>query len=72
MLAALIGILFTIIVVGVVLWAILEILKLIPMPAPFAAIVNIVVVLIVVLVAIWVVIQLLGVAGIHVGLPRLS
>lgn len=72
MISALVGILFAIIVVGVILWAILEVLKLIPLPPPLGSIVNIVVVLIVVLIALWIVAQLLGVAGIHVGFPRIS
>jgi hypothetical protein len=66
---ALIGIIFVLIIMGVVWWAIQQLLPLIPLGEPFATIVRILMVVILVLVVLWIIIVLLGVAGIHVGGP---
>lgn len=66
---ALIGILFTIVIIGVVWWAIQQLLPLIPLGEPFATIVRVILVVILVLIVLWIIIILLGVAGVHVPSP---
>jgi hypothetical protein len=66
---ALIGIIFVLIIMGVVWWAIQQLLPLIPLGEPFATIIRILMVVILVLVVLWIIIVLLGVAGVHVGAP---
>jgi len=56
----LIGIIIVLIVVGVIYWAITQLLPLIPLPAPFAQIIHVLLVLILVLVVLWVILQVLG------------
>ncbi len=66
MLGAIIGILLSLVVFGVILWAVEEILRHVPMPEFLRSIVHVVIVVLIVLVGVWVVIELLGVAGVHV------
>jgi len=66
---ALIGIIFVLIIMGVIWWAIQQLLPLIPLGEPFATIIRILMVVILVLVVLWIIIVLLGVAGVHVGAP---
>jgi len=66
---ALIGIIFVLIIMGVVWWAIQQLLPLIPLGEPFATIIRILMVVILVLVVLWIIVVLLGVAGVHVGAP---
>lgn len=68
MLGAIIGIIITLIILGVVWWAAQQLLALIPLAEPFATLVRICVTVLMVLVVLWVFIQLLGIAGIHVPL----
>lgn len=63
----LIGIIFVIIILGVVWWAINQLLPLIPLPEPFARIVHVLLIVILVLIVLWIIIVLLGAAGVHVG-----
>jgi hypothetical protein len=70
LIGTLIGIIFAIIIVGVVWWAINQLLPLIPLPEPFARIVHVLLVVILVLLVLWVIIMLLGAAGIHVSAFR--
>lgn len=65
----LIGIIFVLILLGVVYWAITQLLPLIPLPDPFARIVHVLMVVILVLVVLWVIVILLGAAGVHVAGP---
>lgn len=65
----LIGIIFLLIVLGVVWWAIMQLLPLIPLPEPFARIVYVLLVVILVLIVLWIIVVLLGAAGVHVGAP---
>ncbi len=68
MIGTLISIIFTLIILGVIWWAITQLLPLIPLPEPFAKIIYVLMVVIVVLVVLWVIASLLGVAG--GGFPR--
>jgi uncharacterized membrane protein YwzB len=72
MIGSLIGIIFALIILGVLWWAAQELLRLIPMGEPFATIVRVLMVVVLVLIVLWVLSLLLGVAGIHVqtALPR--
>jgi hypothetical protein len=60
MIGTLIGIIVLLIVVGVVYWAVQQLLPLIPLPEPFARIINVLLVLILVLVVIYVILAILG------------
>jgi hypothetical protein len=66
---ALVGIIFVLIVMGVIYWAVTQLLPLIPLPEPFARIVHVLLIVILVLIVLWIIIVLLGVAGIHVAGP---
>ncbi len=68
MISALVGIIITLIVVGVIYWAITQLLPLLPLPEPFARIIHVLLVVVLVLVVLWVIMQLLGVVGL--GSPR--
>ena len=68
MISALIGVVFVLIVVGVLYWAVTQLLPLIPLPEPIARIVHVLLVVILVLIVLWVIAQLLGFAGASV--PR--
>lgn len=72
MIGTLIGILFACVILGVIWWAIQQLLAIIPLGEPFATIVRILLVLITVVIALYVISMLLGMAGVHVPtLPRL-
>lgn len=60
MIGTLIGIIITLIILGVIWWAINQLLPLIPLPEPFARIVHILLIVILVLIVIWVILSLLG------------
>jgi hypothetical protein len=66
MIGTLIGLILTLVVVGVVIWGVLEILKTVPLPPQFAVVIRVLVVIVCVLVAVWVIAALLGVAGVPV------
>ena len=66
MIGALIGIIFTLIILGVVWWGIQQLLPLIPLGEPFRTIIRILLTIILVLVVLWIIVVLLGIAGIHV------
>jgi hypothetical protein len=69
MIGTLIGIVFTLIIVGVIWWGVQQLIGLIPMGEPFATIIRVLMVVIMVLIVLWVIAALLGVAGITVGWP---
>jgi len=74
MIGTLIGIIITLIVVGVIWWAIQQLLPLIPLPEPFHRIVYVLLVVVLVLIVIYVILQLLGPVislphWVHGGLP---
>ena len=61
----LISIIVTLIILGVVWWAIQQLLPLIPLPPPFATIIRVLLTVIMVLIVLWVMLTLLGYAGVH-------
>jgi hypothetical protein len=62
----LIGIIVVLIIIGVVWWAIQQLLPLIPLPEPFRRIIYVLMVLILVLIVLWIIMTLLTAAGVHV------
>ena len=66
MIGTLISVILLLIVCGVILWAIQQLLPLVPLPAPFHTIINVLITVIVVIVVVYIIAQLLGVA-----VPRL-
>jgi hypothetical protein len=71
MIGTIISIIVTLIIVGVIYWAITQLLPLIPLPEPFARIIHVLLVVLLVIVVLWVILQLLGaVGGIHVPIWR--
>jgi hypothetical protein len=65
----LISIIITLIIVGVIWWAIQQLLPLIPIGEPFLTIIRVLLTVVLVLIVLWVLLTLLGVAGVHVGSP---
>lgn len=66
MIGTLISIILTLIVLGVILWAVEQLLPLVPMPEPFARIIRVLIIVVVVLVVVYIIASLLGaVAPIH-------
>jgi Mg/Co/Ni transporter MgtE len=63
MIGTLIGIILLLIVCGVIIWAIQQLLPLIPLPAPFHTIIHVLLVVIVVLVVVYIIAGLLGVVS---------
>jgi hypothetical protein len=61
MIGTLISVILTLIVLGVILWAVQQLLPLIPLPAPFHTIINVLIVVIVVIVCVYIIAGLLGV-----------
>ena len=67
MISTLIGLIFLCIVLGVIWWAVQQLLPLIPLAEPFRTIIYVLCVVIMVLIVLYVIAMLLGFAGIHVG-----
>ena len=63
MVGTLIGIVLTLIIVGVIYWGITQLLPLIPLPDVIRKIVDVLLVIILVLIVIWVIVELLTAAG---------
>jgi hypothetical protein len=61
MISTLISVILLLIVTGVIIWAIQQLLPMIPLPAPFHTIIHVLLVVIVVLVVVWIIAGLLGV-----------
>lgn len=66
MIGAIVGLIFVLIVAGVVYWAIQQFLPLIPLAEPFRTAVNVLMVLLLVIVVLWIIAVLLGLIGVHV------
>jgi hypothetical protein len=66
MIGTLISIIVTLIILGVIWWAIQQLLPMIPLPEPFRKIIHVLLILILVLIVIWVLLALLGSAGVPV------
>jgi hypothetical protein len=64
-----VGIIIVLIILGVLWWAIQQLLPLIPLPEPFRKIIYVLMVVILVLVVLWVILALLGAAGVAVPGP---
>jgi hypothetical protein len=67
MIGALIGIIFTLIILGVLWWGVQTLMALIPIAEPFRTIIYVLCVVILVLIVLYVISILLGMAGIHVA-----
>jgi len=68
MIGTLIGIIFALIILGVLWWAVQQLMALVPIAEPFRTIIYVLCVVIMVVIVLWIVTVLLGMAGIHV--PR--
>lgn len=71
MLGTLIGLIFFCIIAGVIIWALQEIMALIPLGEPFKTLIRILFVVIIVIIIIYIAQVLLGLAGIHVNAFRM-
>jgi hypothetical protein len=69
MIGAIIGIIFALIILGVIWWGCQTLMALIPIAEPFKTIIYVLMVLILVIIVLYVIAMLLGFAGIHVGGP---
>ena len=63
MIGTLISVILMLIVLGVILWAIQQLLPLVPLPHPFSLIINVLITVICVLVVVWIIASLLGVVS---------
>jgi hypothetical protein len=72
MIATIIGLIFLLIILGVIVWAGQQLLALIPLGEPFATIIRILGVVLVVIIVVYVMIILLGIAGINVKIPSMN
>jgi hypothetical protein len=71
MIGTLISIIITLIIVGVIWWAIQQLLPLLPLPEPFRKIIYVLLVVVLVFIVLWVILTLLGaVGGVHVPMWR--
>lgn len=66
MVGTLIGIIFALIILGVLWWALQQLLALVPIAEPFRTIIYVLTVVIMVIIVLWIISVLLGMAGIHV------
>ena len=66
MIGAIIGIIITLIIIGVVWWAVQQLLPLIPLPEPFRKIIYVLLVVLLVFIVLWVILQILSMAGVAV------
>lgn len=69
MIGTLIGVIFALIILGVIWWGVQTLMGLIPIAEPFRTIIYVLTVIIMVLIVLYVITMLLGIAGIHVGGP---
>jgi len=60
MISTLVSVILSLIVCGVILWAVEQLLPMIPMPAPFAQIIRVLIIVIIVLVVVYIIAGLLG------------
>ncbi len=67
MIGTLIGVIFLLIILGVLWWAVQQLMGLIPIAEPFRTIIYVLCVVVMVLIVLYIISMLLGVAGIHVG-----
>ncbi len=69
MIGTLLGLIFLLIIVGVLWWAAQTLLALIPIAEPFKTIIYVLTVFIAVIIVLYVLSLLLGMAGVHVPIP---
>ena len=72
MISTLLGLILVVIILGVLWWAVQQLLPLIPMAEPFRTILRVLIVLISVILVIYVIMALLSAGGIHVNTFRLG
>lgn len=72
MIGTAIGIIFTLIILGVLWWACQQLMALIPIAEPFKTIIYVVMVVVMVLIVLWVIAALLGMGGINVNTIRMN
>ena len=72
MISALLGLILFLVILGVIVWGVLQILALVPLAEPFKTIVHVLIVVVGVIICIYVVIWLLGLAGVHVDMPAIG
>jgi hypothetical protein len=72
MIGTLIGLIFMLIILGVLWWGVQTLMGLIPIAEPFRTIIYVITVIIMVLIVLYVITILLGMAGIHVNTFRLN
>lgn len=65
----LISVIVALIVLGVVWWAVQQLLPLIPLAEPFATLIRVLITVVAVLVVLWVLLVLVGMMGVHVPNP---
>jgi len=65
MIGTLISIILTLIILGVIWWAIQQLMPLLPIGEPFLTIIRVLLVVILVFIVVWVIAALLGVGGVH-------
>ena len=63
MIGTIIGIIFALIILGVIWWAVQQLLPLIPLGEPFRTIIRVLVTVLAVFVVLWVIASLLAIAG---------
>ena len=63
MIGTLLSVILLLIVLGVILWAVQQLLPLVPMPPNIALIVNVLITVVIVLVVVWIIASLLGVVS---------
>ena len=63
MISTIIGIIFALVVLGVIWWAVQQLLPLIPIAEPFHTIIRVLVTVLAVIIVLWVIAQLLAIAG---------
>lgn len=66
MIGTLIGVIFALIILGVLWWAVQTLIGLIPIAEPFRTIIYVLTVVIMVLIVLYIISMLLGLAGVHV------
>lgn len=67
MIGTLIGLIFLCIILGVIWWAVQQLLPLIPIGEPFMTIIRVLLMVILVIIVVYVIIQLLHAGGVHVN-----
>jgi len=63
MIGTLISVILLLIVLGVVIWAVQQLLPLVPLPPNIALIVNVLITVVIVLIVVWIIASLLGVVA---------